>query len=91
MTRNGSSVCRPVISGCIGALPWKFPDSVIVVTDSVNLFKISQALGWVSRYHCIQDSDAIKTIRANDELSVGDAPHSPATTFNLVSYIQIRV
>lgn len=25
-----------------------------------------------------------------DELSVGDAPHSPATTFNLVSYIQIR-
>ncbi|MES9972275.1 MAG: hypothetical protein ABW092_19760 [Candidatus Thiodiazotropha sp.] len=26
-----------------------------------------------------------------DELSVGDAPHSPATTFNLVSYIQIRV
>lgn len=25
-----------------------------------------------------------------DELSVGDAPSSPATTFNLVSYIQIR-
>ena len=25
-----------------------------------------------------------------DELSVGDAPYSPATTFNLVSYIQIR-
>ncbi len=25
-----------------------------------------------------------------DQLSVGDAPYSPATTFNLVSYIQIR-
>ncbi len=25
-----------------------------------------------------------------DELSVGDAPYSPATSFNLVSYIQIR-
>jgi hypothetical protein len=26
-----------------------------------------------------------------DELTVGEPPHTPATTFNLVRYIQIRV
>ena len=48
VTRNGSTVCRPVKSGYVLALPWKLPYSVMVLQDSDNRYEISQALRWVS-------------------------------------------